>query len=65
MKFDDKELKAERMRAIDRIDRSILEQPITAAFPDGEEELAALLTFLPEESRMPTLRAFVESMLQQ
>ncbi len=65
MKFNDKQIKAERMAAVNQIPREILDQPINPNFPEGEKELAALMSFIPEEQRMPMLQALVESLLQQ
>jgi len=65
MKMDDSQVKAERMKAIAAIDQRILNERINYKYPDGEEEIAKLLSFVPEENRMSLIQAFVESLLQQ
>lgn len=65
MKFDDSKIKAERLKAIDQIDDAILNERINHSYPDGEKEIAELMSFVPEEGRMALLQAFVESLLQQ
>ncbi len=65
MKFDDSKIKAERLKAIEQIDEAVLNERINHSYPDGEKEIAQLMTFVPEEERMPLLQAFVESLLQQ
>lgn len=65
MKFDDRQIKAERMKAVEAIDPAVLAEPVNPNFPEGEKEIAELMSFLPEEQRMPMLQALVESLLQQ
>lgn len=65
MKMDDSQVRAERMKAISEIDPSVLNERINYNYPDGEEEIAKLLSFVPEENRMAIIQAFVESLLQQ
>lgn len=65
MKFDDKAIKAERLKEIEKIDPSILNKRIDYTYPDGELEIVKYMTFVPEENRRSLLQSFVESLLQQ
>ncbi|WP_094606154.1 hypothetical protein SPSIL_039910 [Sporomusa silvacetica DSM 10669] len=63
MKFDNSENKAKREKATMELNAETLRQPVRETYPDGIQEVAELLTFLPEDAREATVRAFVRSML--
>lgn len=61
--FDYGTLTQERHAEAARIPEEVLAETINSNFPEGVEELAALLTFIPEEKRVAAIQSFIGSML--
>lgn len=61
--FDYGTLTRDREKEAARIPKEILEEPVNPAYPEGMEEMAALLTFIPEDKRMAAIQGFIGAML--
>ena len=61
--FDYGTLTRDREKEAARIPGEILEEPVNPAYPEGMEEMAALLTFIPEDKRMAAIQGFIGAML--
>lgn len=61
--FDYSEITRGREAEAAKIPDEILDQPMNPSYPEGVEELAALLTFVPEEQRMAAVQGFIGAML--
>ena len=53
----------ERQAEAAKIPEEVLAETINLNIPEGVEELAALLTFIPEEKRAAAIQGFIGSML--
>lgn len=63
MTFDNHAQYDAAMKAISLLDPEVLKQPLNPDFPAGAEEIAQLLTFLPENERLNMVLGFMEGML--
>jgi hypothetical protein len=63
MPFDNSENRKKLQEAFDKLDKKILAEKVSVAYPDGVKEIAELLTFLPEEKREATVRSFVRAVI--
>ncbi len=61
--FDYSKLNQEREEEVKKIPAEILEEPMNQEFPEGVEEMAALLTFIPEEQRLSAIQGFIGATL--
>lgn len=61
--FDYSKLNQEREEEVKKIPAEVLEEPINPEFPEGVEEMAALLTFIPEEQRLSAIQGFIGATL--
>ncbi len=61
--FDYSTLTKERQDEAAKLPAEVLAECMNPNFPEGIEELAELLTFVPEEKRMAAIQGFIGSML--
>ena len=61
--FDYGTLTQERQAEAAKIPEEVLAETINLNIPEGVEELAALLTFIPEKKRAAAIQGFIGSML--
>lgn len=61
--FDYSKLTQERQAEAAKIPAEVLAEGMNPEFPAGVEELAALLTFIPEENRVAAVQGFIGAML--
>lgn len=61
--FDYSALTRERQDEAAKLSAEVLAECMNPKFPEGIEELAELLTFVPEEKRMAAIQGFIGSML--
>lgn len=61
--FDYSALTRERQAEAAKLSETILAEGMNPNFPEGVEELAELLTFVPENKRMAAIQGFIASML--
>ena len=65
MYFNNEEEKEKCLKVLSELDQNKLKEKLNMSYPEGVNEIAQLLTFLPEEARISTVNAFVGFMLLQ